>query len=166
MNITSLRGMFEATRLTRAGRLTEATALLQQMLQGRAVSGDAPPPAESTPRIIDIIDGVAETIGTADAAAPHAAPVRGIGVRRGGLGATAGASALPAMSALRSFLERDNRIGFPLPPGGLVFPDPAEKAPDAARGRKIPLSDVSAIRPAPVPTSFMCPAAIKGSRSR
>ncbi len=136
MNTTSLRGMFEATRLTRAGRLTEATALLQQMLQGRAVSGDAPAPAESTSRIIDIIDGVAETIGTADVAAPHAAPVRGIGVRRGGLGATAGASAMPAMSALRSFLERDNRIGFPLPPGGLVFPDPAEKAPELPDGAK------------------------------
>ncbi len=136
MNTTSLRGMFEATRLTRAGRLTEATALLQQMLQGRAVSGDAPAPAESTSRIIDIIDGVAETIGTADVAAPHAAPVRGIGVRRGGLGATAGASAMPAMSALRSFLERDNRIGFPLPPGGLVFPDPAAKAPELPDGAK------------------------------
>jgi len=136
MNTTSLRGMFEATRLTRAGRLTEATALLQQMLQGRAVSDDAPAPAESTSRIIDIIDGVAETIGTADVAAPHAAPVRGIGVRRGGLGATAGASAMPAMSALRSFLERDNRIGFPLPPGGLVFPDPAKKAPELPDGAK------------------------------
>ncbi|HUM07535.1 MAG TPA: PHB depolymerase family esterase, partial [Acidocella sp.] len=136
MNTTSLRGVFEATRLTRAGRLTEATALLQQMLQGRAVSGDAPPPAESTSRIIDIIDGVAETIGTAGAAAPHAVPVRGIGARRGGLGATASASALPSLSALRSFLERDNRFGFPVPPGGLVFPDPAEKAPELPDGAK------------------------------
>jgi len=136
MNTTSLRGMFEATRLTRAGRLTEATALLQQMLQGRAVSGDALPPAEPTARIIDIIDGIAETIGTADAAAQPAAPVRGIGVRRGGLGATAGASTMPAMSALRSFLERHNRIGFPPPPGGLVFPKPAEKAPELPDGAK------------------------------
>ena len=150
MNTTSLRGMFEATRLTRAGRLTEATALLQQMLQGRAVAADAPPPAASMSRIIEVIDGVAETIdgvaetidgvaetiGTADVAAPHAVPVRGIGVHRRGLGATAGASTMPAMSALRSFFEQGNRIGFPVPPGGLVFPEPAEKAPVLPEGAK------------------------------
>ena len=133
MNITSLKGMFEATRLTRAGRLKEAMTLLRQTLQGRAAAGHAPPPADSTPRIID---GIAETIETTDAAVPYAAPVRGAGVRREGLGATAGASALPGMSALRSFLDQGNSIGFPLPPGGLAFPDPAEKAPVLPEGAK------------------------------
>jgi hypothetical protein len=43
--------MVEATRLTRAGRLTEATALLQRMLRGEAApdmtfgtAGDLAPP--------------------------------------------------------------------------------------------------------------------------
>jgi hypothetical protein len=35
MNIILHPDMLEATRLTRAGRLTEATALLQRMLLGR-----------------------------------------------------------------------------------------------------------------------------------
>ena len=58
--------MLEATRLTRAGQLTEATTLLQQLLQGRAVPGNAPSPVEPTSLALD---GVAETIGTAEAAA-------------------------------------------------------------------------------------------------
>ena len=61
--------MLEATRLTRAGRLTEATALLQRMLRGEtapdmsfgnagdvALAGRAPP----------IIDAKAETIDETD----------------------------------------------------------------------------------------------------
>ncbi|MGB2658513.1 MAG: esterase, partial [Pseudolabrys sp.] len=50
--------MFEATRLTRAGRLTEATALLQCMLRGESASditfnaaGDIVPPSQKPPTI-------------------------------------------------------------------------------------------------------------------
>lgn len=58
MNTASLEGMMEATRLTRAGRLTEATAFLQRLLQGDAA------PVASTPSGYDgiTIEGSAETI--------------------------------------------------------------------------------------------------------
>ena len=57
--------MLEATRLTRAGRLTEATALLQRMLRGETApdmsfgtAGDVAPAGRAPP----IIDAKAETI--------------------------------------------------------------------------------------------------------
>ncbi|HTQ71246.1 MAG TPA: PHB depolymerase family esterase [Acidocella sp.] len=139
MNITSLKGMFEATRLTRAGRLKEATKFLRQMLQGRGVPRPAPPPADAAPRMIEFGHGEAETIEIADAAAaaaPPAAPVQESGIGRDGLGAMAGASMPPAMSALRSFLEQANQIGFLPPPGSLAFPEPAEDAPALLDGAK------------------------------
>lgn len=48
-------GMAEATRMTRDGRLAEATTLIQRLLRGApaaapALSPDAPPPAEAAPR--------------------------------------------------------------------------------------------------------------------
>jgi poly(hydroxyalkanoate) depolymerase family esterase len=146
MNPISLRGMLEAARLTRAGQLTEATTLLQHLLQGRAVPGNAPSPVEPTSLALD---GVAETIGTADAVALHIAPAGGIGVRRQRLGAT-GARALPAMSVLRSFLEQDDRMGFAAPLGGLVFPAPAEEAavlPDGAQFLSATFSNPAGTRP-------------------
>jgi poly(hydroxyalkanoate) depolymerase family esterase len=69
MNTPLPGDLFEATRLTRAGRLVEATALLQRMLQGRSAPGGADAPE---PRGGLIIDGVAETIETAVAEAPPA----------------------------------------------------------------------------------------------
>src|SRR5207247_5533198 len=79
MNTTSLRGMFEATRLTRAGRLTEATAFLQNLLQSRAepVTANRPAGAKAL-----IIEGVAGTVETADAAPTEAVPVHGMDVGR------------------------------------------------------------------------------------
>ncbi len=74
--------MLEATRLTRAGRLTEATALLQRMLRGETASdttfgtpGDVVPAGRAPP----IIDAKAESIdetdrplfGAATSAQPH-----------------------------------------------------------------------------------------------
>src|SRR6267378_1035228 len=112
MNNTSLRGMFEATRLTRGGRLIEATSLLQNLLHGRAERGDANRSAGSTP---PTIDGVAETIETADGAPSHADPAHGTRVE-----------ALPKMSALHSFLKRGHRFGFTGPSGGLANPAPIE----------------------------------------
>jgi poly(hydroxyalkanoate) depolymerase family esterase len=113
MNATSLSRLAEATRLTRVGRLTEATAFLQRMLQGRAAPHNPNPPA--APRALTI-DGVAETIETAKAApAPRTGPA-----------ANMGGGTLMQMSALRSFLERDDRVGLTPPLGGLAFPVPTE----------------------------------------
>src|SRR5512142_1146426 len=50
MNARQMAAMAEATRLTRQGRLVEATALIQQTLASPAVTGQVPdaPPAEET----------------------------------------------------------------------------------------------------------------------
>ena len=67
--------MLEATRLTRAGRLTEATALLQRVLRDKTArdttsdsiweAANAPP--ERVPHIIDV---AAKTIEVADPRPP------------------------------------------------------------------------------------------------
>jgi poly(hydroxyalkanoate) depolymerase family esterase len=133
MNTAALKGMFEATRLTRAGRLTEATAFLQHLLQDRAMPGYANPPAGPTALTID---GVAETIETANAAPSHASPAHGMGVSRGRSRAARGGRALPTMSALRSLPEQGNRVGLSARLGGLAFPAPTGKTallPDGAQ---------------------------------
>jgi hypothetical protein len=63
--------MLEATRLTRAGRLTEATALLQRVLRSetaRNATSDSIWKAADTPpqRVPHIIDVVAKTIEVAN----------------------------------------------------------------------------------------------------
>ncbi|MGB6954161.1 MAG: esterase, partial [Bradyrhizobium sp.] len=67
----------EATRLTQAGQLTEATALLQRMLRGeRATAAASPAPSRvrlpgHTPPTIDL---KANGVGNADRAAPAETP--------------------------------------------------------------------------------------------
>ena len=74
--------MLEATRLTRAGRLTEATALLQRMLRGEpapnmsfgsavdaAVAGRAPPIIDANAETIDEMDR--PLFGAATSARPN-----------------------------------------------------------------------------------------------
>ena len=86
MNHVLPPGLLDATRLTHAGRLTEATAALQRMLAGRTAP-DTPAPAGPP-----TIDGVADTVG--EAFVPDAKPVpsgpewkaRGPGALRGVLG--------------------------------------------------------------------------------
>jgi poly(hydroxyalkanoate) depolymerase family esterase len=75
--------MLEATRLTRTGRLTEATALLQRMLRGETapdMSFDSAGDVVLAGRTPPIIDGNAETIDETDrplfGAAPSARPNR------------------------------------------------------------------------------------------
>jgi poly(hydroxyalkanoate) depolymerase family esterase len=75
MNAASPAEMAEVTRLTRAGRLPEATALLQRLLRGEA----APRPREAAPRAPRIIDvdpdtGAATVEPAAAAAAAGRAP--------------------------------------------------------------------------------------------
>ena len=58
--------MLEATRLTRAGRLTDATAILQRMLRGENMHFGAASDVALTGRTPPIIDAKAETIDETD----------------------------------------------------------------------------------------------------
>lgn len=112
-------GMREATRLTRAGRLTEATALLQRMLYKRSGpypasgTGSAPPAFDLAPETVEITDpspslrtGQEFDTGTRD--------------REGG----AGCAYLP--ETLRRLFDRMPRTGFEPGLGGLAEPCPAD----------------------------------------
>jgi poly(hydroxyalkanoate) depolymerase family esterase len=139
MNDRMTREMFEATRLTRAGRLNEAAALLQRILQNPAAAetptvnpGDA---AEG--RSSHIIDLVPETIDISDpqpsrqsfqAHAPRPEPT----FRKSGEDKTQ--SHLP--EALRSFLDQVNGAGFEGLAGDLLKRSPKhapEPIPDGAQ---------------------------------
>jgi poly(hydroxyalkanoate) depolymerase family esterase len=119
MNAILPNRMLEATRLTREGRLTEASALLQRLFRGEepADAAAATPhdiastPAGRRPRIIDVNP---ETGETSDAAAGGAAAGRW---PAGGLGKTI----LPQMpEALRGFLDQINQGGLAQGLGGLT----------------------------------------------
>ncbi|HYD67096.1 PHB depolymerase family esterase [Azospirillum sp.] len=60
-------GMAEATRLTSAGKLTEATALIQRLLRGEGPGAASDPAGTGSPTIIDVEP---VTVGVADAP-PH-----------------------------------------------------------------------------------------------
>ncbi|MBU8544203.1 MULTISPECIES: extracellular catalytic domain type 1 short-chain-length polyhydroxyalkanoate depolymerase [Roseomonadaceae] len=69
--------MREATRLTREGKLTEATALLRGALRGEAPAAPtppraAPPAATAQPRVFDVDPETGATSGSAQASAPDA----------------------------------------------------------------------------------------------
>jgi Esterase PHB depolymerase len=67
----------EATRLTQAGQLTEATALLHRMFRGeraRAAASPAPSPIRLPDRALPTIDLKANGVGKADRAAPAETP--------------------------------------------------------------------------------------------
>ena len=69
-------GMREAIRLTRAGRLSEATAVLQSLLGGRSHRDTAPPTADADGPLT--IDGVAEPLVTPEGTPlPQAMPAAG-----------------------------------------------------------------------------------------
>jgi poly(hydroxyalkanoate) depolymerase family esterase len=95
MTTTHADSMAEATRLTRDGRLTEATAMLQRLLHG----GEAPPPprdaapqpAPRQPRLFEVDPAT----GAARAAAPEA-----------GAGAASSAGATKRAGPLRDLLNR------------------------------------------------------------
>src|ERR687885_780475 len=105
MNDPLRSGMREASRLTRAGRLTEATALLQRVLHG----GSDPYSAfggEDVPLTIDLVPDAVEVTG----------PEPSLRSRQEfGSGARSGAETrvrayLP--DALRRFFDRMTRTGF------------------------------------------------------
>ena len=77
MNETTEAGMAEATRLTRAGRLTEATALIQRLLHGgsAATPTATPEPDHARPGVLHrLMDGLRGLVrGEPEQAAPAAA---------------------------------------------------------------------------------------------
>ena len=127
MNDISHSEMLEATHLTRAGRLTEATALLQRALRGGAVldTGSAPSgeaeyaPAGRGSRIIELRP---DTIQLTDRQPPPRtmdAPGTSASGRPAGLTLAKGEPPLP--EALRGLLDR---IGAQPRMGGLARPFP------------------------------------------
>ena len=132
MTHTLHRRMLEAAGLTGAGRLTEATALLQQMLQRKPVPSGSNPLAESQR---PTINGVAVPDETDGQASRRVGPIFGATNSRSPATAPDDTrpSVMPAM--LRSFLDQASRGEFQLP-GGLSFPAPTEAptaVPDGAQ---------------------------------
>jgi poly(hydroxyalkanoate) depolymerase family esterase len=138
MNAILPSHMLEATRLTREGRLTEASALLQRLFRGEETAGTAAttpqdiagPAAGRLPRIIDV------TPETGEASAPAAAAPGKTAAGRwpaGGLDKTT----LPQMpEALRGFLDQINQGGLAQGLGGLTQGSMArapEPLPDGAQ---------------------------------
>ncbi|WP_372624624.1 alpha/beta hydrolase family esterase [Falsiroseomonas sp.] len=142
MNAIPPNHMLEATRLTREGKLTEASALLQRLLRGEAPTDTAPagphdpagPAAGRLPRIIDIDPETGEASGPAPASAA-AEPRTGAAGRwpADGLGKTA----MPQMpEALRGFLGQISQGSLPQDLGGLMQGSVARAAdplPDGAQ---------------------------------
>jgi poly(hydroxyalkanoate) depolymerase family esterase len=132
MNDALHSDMLEATRLTHAGRLTEATALLQRALRGGA--GEAAyAPAERGARIIDLTPDTIEL--TAAQASPPPGQSSGTGASSRPAGWTPGTpSQLP--EALRSLLARAKQIRPEPGLGGLAKPfptPPPDVVPDGAQ---------------------------------
>jgi poly(hydroxyalkanoate) depolymerase family esterase len=116
-------GMREAARLTRAGRLTEATALLQRMLYKRSGpypasgTGNAPPAFDLAPETVEITHP-----------APSLRTAQGFDAGIRDRDGRAGRAYLP--ETLRRLFDRMPRIGSEPGPGGRAKPSPAE-APEA-----------------------------------
>ena len=107
-------GMREASRLTRMGRLIDATALLQRVLQG----GKVPDRTASSAGVPPTIDLSPEAVELTSAA--HSRPEKADRVQ------------LP--NALRGFLDRITPAGFEPGPGGLAEPT-APDIPEIERGQ-------------------------------
>ena len=136
------KDMLEATRLTREGRLTEASALLQRLFHGDAVAdtatatphGTAGTLAARLPRIIDVDPETGEASDPAPAPAATAARRTAAGQwSADGMSKTT----LPQMpEALRGFLDQMNQGGPGQGLAGLMQRAPAttpEPMPDGAR---------------------------------
>jgi poly(hydroxyalkanoate) depolymerase family esterase len=118
--------MLEATRLTGAGRLTEATALLQRVLRGGTVPDAASGPtgdaghalAGGGGRIIDLTPDTVELATPQQSPPAGQASATGVGSRPAASGAQAVHPHLP--EALRGFLDRVKRSHAEPQLGGLA----------------------------------------------
>jgi poly(hydroxyalkanoate) depolymerase family esterase len=132
--------MFQATRLTREGRLTEATAFLRRLLQSAPA-----PPADPTPLTIE---GVAETIELADAPPAPTPPAHRMDVNRGRSGGFA--TRTSSAGRRRELVEPDNGVGFTAPLRGFAYPAPTENAavlPPGAKFLSATFSNPAGTRP-------------------
>jgi poly(hydroxyalkanoate) depolymerase family esterase len=144
MNDRPHADMLEAARFVQAGRLTEATALLQRLLGGGAPAPETAsadpagaPPAGRAPRVIDLAP---ETIEVTEQHRPAPPTTRALGTNGAAgswpVGGTAATAQPPLPEALRGFLERFDGGGFEAGLGGLAEPFPApapEPLPDGAK---------------------------------
>jgi poly(hydroxyalkanoate) depolymerase family esterase len=135
MNDSLHADMLEATRLTRAGRLTEATALLQRALRSEPAPDTASGPTGEgaharTGRDSRIIDLIPETIELTDPQpSPRTGHASGTGACSRPAGPTPGTAQPHLPQALRRFLERVKRIHPEPGVGGLARRAPVH-APD------------------------------------
>jgi poly(hydroxyalkanoate) depolymerase family esterase len=104
MNDRLHAGMREASRLTRAGRLIDATALLQRVLGS---GGDRNPSNAGAPPTIDLVPDAVQV-----AAAEHSRPESGVRA--------------PLPGVLRRFADRVARSAFEPGPSELAEPSPAD----------------------------------------
>jgi poly(hydroxyalkanoate) depolymerase family esterase len=135
MNDALHSDMLEATRLTRAGRLTDATALLQRALRSRTVPDTASGPTGEaahapTGRDSRIIDLIPETIELTDPQlSSRTGHASGTGASSRSAGPTPGTAQPHLPQALRRFLDRVKRIHPEPGIAGLARRTPAH-APD------------------------------------
>jgi poly(hydroxyalkanoate) depolymerase family esterase len=132
------REMLEATRLTRAGRLADATALLQRLLRRgsapettvAAADDAADVPVGGAPRVIDLVP---ETIEITDRPSSSGAPLPS-GAERSGAGTAERAAGARIADALRNLIGRVSRARPAMP--GPAEPSPAshrDVLPDGAQ---------------------------------
>ena len=152
--------LLAATRFVQAGRLSEATALLQRLLRGEpghVTGATAAAPSATKAGVIDLAPETREVTAPRRAAPTMNAVTTGMGNLPGGGMTPAAQATMP--EALRSFLERFQGSGLEAGLGGLTglaTPTPPTSC------RMVPGSSVAptATRPAAVPTSSTCPAPI------
>jgi poly(hydroxyalkanoate) depolymerase family esterase len=141
INSKVLPNMQEAARLTREGRVTEATALLQRLFRGEATPSVVPNAARSTgttapaarlPRVFDVEPETGEVKNAAPpppAAGERVSPWPGVGMGR---------AAPPQMpEALRGLLDQFKQGGLAQGPAGL----PGSFAPGRFAANEVPMPD-------------------------
>ncbi|MGG5819531.1 extracellular catalytic domain type 1 short-chain-length polyhydroxyalkanoate depolymerase [Falsiroseomonas sp. HW251] len=141
MNAILPNHMLEATRLTREGKLTEASALLQRLFRGEAPADTAATVRQDTagqaagrlPRVIDVDPETGEASGPAPA--PTAAEPRTAATGRWPA-AGLGTATMQMPEGLRGFLDQINQGGLAQGLGALAqgaMSRTAEPLPDGAQ---------------------------------
>ena len=126
--------MAEATRLVRAGRLAESTALLQRLIRSatapNTAAGDRDDAAGNPTRRPPMIDGECRTIEETDGTPPARL---GIDARSAETASTdTAARAQPILRGMRGLFDRIRRRSAPATPG--LTPPPSVRAPDVVPG--------------------------------